>query len=180
MLFGPPAVGKTTIGQCLAETTNFTLLHSHMIIDIVTEFFPFGSERFWTLLGEFHNRIQEEMAAEGRNLITTNIWNFENSTDAEHVETMLQRVRARGGEMFFVELNAPLDDRLERNSTVNRIRSKKTDWATPGYLQEWDEIHENASMGRFPYPNQHLVLDTTKYSAIEAASRIKRFFMLEN
>ena len=80
--------------------------------------------------------------------------------------------------MLFVELAAPLYERLNRNTTESRVRKKKTDWATPDYLQAWDDEHETASNGRFPYPEHHLVLDTTEYSAEEAASRIKRHFML--
>jgi replication-associated recombination protein RarA len=41
LLFGPPAVGKTTVGQELEQLTGFRLFHIHQVIDLVTQYFPY-------------------------------------------------------------------------------------------------------------------------------------------
>ena len=50
ILFGPPAVGKMTVGQELSRLTGYPLLHNHMTIDLVTEFFDFGTPQFGRLV----------------------------------------------------------------------------------------------------------------------------------
>ena len=46
LLFGPIAVGKTSVGEALAQRTALTLLRAHMTIDLVTQFLELGSDPF--------------------------------------------------------------------------------------------------------------------------------------
>ena len=39
LIFGAPAVGKMTVGQELERITGFRLLHNHMTIELVLNFF---------------------------------------------------------------------------------------------------------------------------------------------
>lgn len=39
LIFGPQAVGKMTVGQELAKSTELKLFHNHMTIDLVGNFF---------------------------------------------------------------------------------------------------------------------------------------------
>jgi hypothetical protein len=50
VIFGPPAVGKMTVGYELARLTGLRLFHKHMTIDLVLNFFEFGDERFLRLV----------------------------------------------------------------------------------------------------------------------------------
>lgn len=43
ILFGPQAVGKMTVGQCLEAKTDLKLFHNHMSIDFVSPFFDYGT-----------------------------------------------------------------------------------------------------------------------------------------
>jgi len=43
ILFGPPAVGKITVGQAIEARTKFKLFHNHMITDAVMHIFGVGS-----------------------------------------------------------------------------------------------------------------------------------------
>ena len=43
LLFGPQAVGKMTVGQELAKITGLKLFHNHMTIDLVSNFFDYGT-----------------------------------------------------------------------------------------------------------------------------------------
>jgi uncharacterized protein YuzE len=44
LLFGPPAVGKTTVGQELERLTGFRLLHNHRTIDLISQYFPWSDD----------------------------------------------------------------------------------------------------------------------------------------
>jgi shikimate kinase len=46
LLIGPPAVGKMTVGQELAKRTGLKLFHNHMSLELVNQFFDFGTEAF--------------------------------------------------------------------------------------------------------------------------------------
>ena len=43
ILFGPPAVGKMTVGQELEKITRLKLFHNHMSLELVNQFFDFGT-----------------------------------------------------------------------------------------------------------------------------------------
>ena len=43
VLFGPPAVGKMTVGRELERLTGLPLFHNHMTIELVVPFFDFDT-----------------------------------------------------------------------------------------------------------------------------------------
>src|SRR5687768_16427169 len=63
VIFGPPAVGKMTVGHELAKITGLKLFHNHMPIDLVLNFFDFREAPFFRLVSEFRRRVLEEVAA---------------------------------------------------------------------------------------------------------------------
>jgi ATP-dependent Lon protease len=42
-VLGPPAVGKMTVGNAIAEITGLKLFHNHLTIEPVLRLFEFGS-----------------------------------------------------------------------------------------------------------------------------------------
>ena len=97
VIFGPPAVGKMTVGMELERLTGLRLFHNHMTIDPVLQFFPYDSAAFSKLVGEFRRRIFEEVAASDLpGLIFTYVWALNDPRDKAHVDG-LTRVFADGG-----------------------------------------------------------------------------------
>jgi hypothetical protein len=179
LVFGPIAVGKTTVGQALAARTSLTLVHAHMTIDLVTQFFKFGSEPFRRVnLGMVHLLLRELLDQE-RGAILTHIVNFEESGNSADIAELDRAIASYGGRLVFAELQAPLAERLLRNESPARRATKDVSWATPTYLREWDAHHRTASEGHFPYPDRHLIVETTQFSADEAAEQIKAHFRLD-
>src|SRR5262245_63209690 len=70
-IFGPSAVGKMTVGQELKRLTGHRLLYNHMVVDLVTEFFDFGTPGFHRLAEPFTRQIIEACAEQGGGLLTT-------------------------------------------------------------------------------------------------------------
>ena len=86
VIFGPPAVGKMTVGRELAHRTGLKLLHNHMTIELLLQFFDFGSPPFRRLTREFRSRLFEEVAgSELPGLIFTFAWALNLESDKAHV-----------------------------------------------------------------------------------------------
>jgi shikimate kinase len=62
IIFGPQAVGKMTVGQELEKITDLKLFHNHMTIDLVSEFFEYGTKQAKRLVKLFRNEIFEEVS----------------------------------------------------------------------------------------------------------------------
>jgi hypothetical protein len=178
LIFGPAAVGKMTVGQELAKLTGFKLLYNHMIIDLITEFFPFGTPAWGRLTRSFFLQIMEAAAAEQLGLIVTFSLAFYRSDARPIIEELSAKFREAGMRVCYVELAAPLDVRIARNETENRRAHKKVDWATPERLREIEAWGRWNSDGDFPYPEDHLAIENTDVPAAEAARMIVERFGL--
>ena len=126
-VFGPPAVGKMTVGMELARLTGFKLLHNHLTIEPVLDIFAFGSPAFGRLVDEFRRRIIEEAVdADLPGLIFTFVWGVDDERDRDLVASYADVVERGGGAASFVELAAPLEERLRRNETELRLEHKRS------------------------------------------------------
>src|SRR5919205_3229694 len=125
VIFGPPAVGKMSVGHELARLTGFRLFHNHMTIELALNFFGFGEPQFHRLVDEFRRRIFEEVAASDLpGLIFTYVWAFDLASDDATVEEYSEIFRARGGRVVYVELETTQEERLRRNETEFRLAAK--------------------------------------------------------
>ena len=176
-LIGPPAVGKMTVGQELCRRTGFRLFHGHVIGDILSAYFPFGTPPFVRLGQAWRRQFFEEAWLAGLDVVTTVAWRFDVPADAETIWSWLQPY-SEDGRVFCVELVAPLNVRLQRNHTENRRRHKNAIWVTDDYLHEIDANHRYDSGGAFPLDLPHLRLETEHLSAKAAAQRIVKHFDL--
>ena len=182
LVFGPPAVGKMTVGHELAKLTGYKLFHNHMTVEPVLDIFPFGSPPFSRLVNEFRRRMVEEaVLADLRGLIFTLVWGLELPTDRELVSSYIDIVEGAGGRFSFVELFADLDERLARNGTPFRLaekRSKRDVEFSRSNLLDLEEhyvmntsecrtIGEELLEGR-----DHLRIDNTRLDAAEVAKQI--------
>ena len=60
MLFGPPAVGKMTVGREIARRTGYKLFHNHMSIEPILDIFEWGTPPFNRLTMLIRRRVIEE------------------------------------------------------------------------------------------------------------------------
>ena len=82
--FGPPAVGKMTVGREICARTGYKLLHNHMTVEPVLDVFPFGSPPFSRLVNEFRRRILEEAVLALDGLVMTMVWGLDLEEDVVH------------------------------------------------------------------------------------------------
>ena len=182
IIFGPPAVGKMSVGQELAKLTGFKLFHNHMTIDLVLNFFKFGDPPFNRLVGEFRTRVFEEVAASGLpGLIFTFVWGLDLESDKEFIDSSREIFRARGAEVYFVELEAELSERLKRNESQLRLSEKpsKRDVASSKQnLLDLDQKYRMNSNGDFFYQDNYLKINNTHLSAPDTARTIANYFKI--
>lgn len=182
IIFGPPAVGKMTVGLELAKLTGLRLFHNHMTADAVIRLFPVDSPPFLRLIREFRRRIFEEFVLTGdRGLIFTFVWDLDDADDRAFVDATTRLFKERGGEVCFVELAANQAERLRRCDSPLRLGEKPLLRDVEGvraFLVRADAGTRMNTEGAFPYPDRHLRIDNTQVDAPTAATQIARHFGL--
>jgi hypothetical protein len=127
VLFGPPAVGKMTVGRELCARTGYRLFHNHMTIEPFLGIFDYGTPSFTRLYSEVRRMVLEEAIVSGlAGLVFTYVWGLELESERDFLQSYVDQVDAAGGSVAFVELAAPLDVRQERNNSELRLTEKKS------------------------------------------------------
>jgi adenylate kinase len=182
VIFGPPAVGKMTVGYELAKLTGMKVFHNHMTIDLILEFFPYGHEKFSTLVSEFRLRIFEEVATSDLpGMIFTYVWAIDQPADKQQVDSYCDIFRSNGANVYFVELEADLDERLERNKSDFRLfkkSSKRDTVRSEKNLLKTDHQYKMNTNGDFFYRENYVKINNTNLSPEKTARQIVEAFGL--
>lgn len=181
LIFGPQAVGKMTVGQELSRLTDLKLLYNHMTIELLEPFFGFGPE-MWRLSSLFRKEIFQSVAkSDSEGMIFTFVWAFDLQEDWDFVESTCEIFEREGAEVCLVELEADLDERLERNKSPHRLAHKPTkrDVAASEYeLTESMKKHRlNSQDGEIKREN-YIKINNTRLGANEVAELIVERFGL--
>lgn len=127
LIFWPQAVGKMTVGQELTKITWLRLFHNHMAIEVVAPIFGYGpkSPTGTKLVDSFRKQIFQEFAQSDMEwLIFTLIRYFDEQDDRDYVTNTCRIFEDQWWEIYFVELEADANTRIERNTTPNRLEHK--------------------------------------------------------
>lgn len=176
VMFGPPAVGKMTVGFELAKLTGFKLFHNHLTIELVLNFFDFSTPKFNILVGEFRRRIFEEVAkSDLKGLIFTFVWAIDLESEREYIEGFCDIFREQNADIYFVELEADLEERLRRNESEFRLAekpSKRNIETSKANLIHHEENYQLNTDGDFFYEENHFKINNTHLSPEETARKI--------
>lgn len=171
-----------SVGAELASLTDLLLFHNHVAIEPALKLFPFGSPPFIRLVRTFRSQVFQEVAqSDSPGLIYTILWNLSDERDKEYIDEVASLFRSHGAEVFYVELYSPLEERLKRNRTGERLREKpsKRDLEASERRLLANEVHRLNSDDDFFYPEQHLRIDNSELTAREVAERIIHRFQLQ-
>lgn len=180
-IFGPQAVGKMTVGQELAKVTGLKLFHNHMTIDLLEPLFCFSPE-MWRLTHLFRQEIFNSFSkSDNYGMIFTKVWYFNQKEDWVDIENICQTVSSQGADIYFVELEANVEERLKRNKTPHRLEYKPTkrniEQSEQHLLSTLESSRLNSKMGEIEKEN-YLRIDNTYLSAEEVAQIIIKEFQL--
>lgn len=183
IVFGPPASGKMTVGQALQkQRTGYKLFYNHLSLELVNQFFDFGTSDFRQLDRKIRFAIFEAIAASPiEGLIFTFVWAFGFESDQKYVDDIVRIFEARQASVYFVELKCDLAERLIRNKHEHRLQhkpSKRDTNFSEKLLLEQEKIYRmNSEDGELKDRNV-LKIDNTKLSAIEVAEQVVQHFQL--
>ena len=179
LIVGDGAVGKMTVGQELMKITDLRLFHNHMTIEPVLEIFnDFNID----VIMKMRYMIFEEFAKTDKyGMIYTCMWAYDEESDWKIMNKIFDIFKSVDAELYCVELVAPLEVRLERNVTENRLAnkpSKKNIEASNERLVRHTKEHRFVSFdGEVPIKN-FMRIDNSNLEASEVAKMIKDKFHL--
>lgn len=177
VIIGDAAVGKMTVGQELMKITGLRLFHNHMAIEFVIDVFGYYDPNIIVKLREV---IFESYAQSQNNgLIFTYMWAFDHQSDWDYVTKVSDIFKLQGAELYYVELVAPLDVRLERNVSENRLAHKASkrdlEASNQRVINDSSKYRTVSYEGEIPFKN-YIKIDNSKISAQECAERIVQYF----
>lgn len=171
-----------TVGQELAKVADLKIFHNHMTIDLVSIFFDYGSSAGKRLVELFRKEIFEEVSKSDLNgIIFTYVWAFDQKEDWDYVNQVCELFESRGATVYFVELEADVEKRIERNKTPNRLEHKPTKrniaWSENDLKTSMETYRLNSLPGEIKQSN-YLRINNTYISAEDVAKQIKKEFYL--
>ncbi len=178
-LIGDAAVGKMTVGQELMNLTGLRLFHNHMMIEPVIEIFGAFNGHVTQQLREVIFR--EFAKSENDGMIFTYMWAFDMPSDWEYVAHVTEIFRQQNAEIYYVELIAPQEIRLQRNETPNRLQHKASkrdlEASRARVLRDDANYRCVSNPGEIPFEN-YLRIDNSNLPPETVAAMIKEKFML--
>lgn len=178
-LIGDAAVGKMTVGQELMKQTGLRLFHNHMTIEPVIEIFgSFNGE----VTRQLREVIFREFAkSDNKGMIFTYLWAFDMPSDWEYVAHVADIFSQQGADIYYVELVASQEIRLQRNETPNRLKHKasKRDIAGSRARLLRDDAHHRCESfpGEIPFEN-YIRIDNSHLEPDIVAAMIRERFGL--
>ncbi len=182
VIFGPHAVGKMTVGQALAAQTGLKLFHNHMTIDVVSDLFENMPGERSRLTQLFREEIFQAFASSDEyGMIFTYMWAFDQQGDWDYIHHVEDIFKSRGAEVYYVELCADYDLRIQRNKTENRLLHKSTKRDIVKSEALFRRLEAKYRLNSLPgelTKEHYLRIDNTHLSPEEAARQIREAFSL--
>ncbi|MBU0647677.1 AAA family ATPase [Patescibacteria group bacterium] len=174
VIYGPPATGKLTVAQKLAELTNFKIFHNHLTVDLATSVFDFGTPGFNHIKTKFRLDMIEAAAKYKTNTITTFCYaHHEKKENQQFVKNMIKRVKKHKGQVYFVYLFCDIKTMLERVENKSRQQYGKLQSS----IKLQNIIKDLDYFTPIPFVD-NFIIDNTNLPALNAAKKIEEKFKI--
>ena len=174
VIYGATAVGKLTTAKELAKKTGYPILHNHLTIDLVENFFPFKSKPFSNLLRKIRLDIVSELLSQK---VPGLIWTtgFPNTKDTHAFYMRLDSLmRKNGGAVNYVKLVCDPEEQKKRVLGKGREKYNKTNT-----LNKLAKEMNDLDFSTLTPVDQTLVIDNTHLSAQKVVLKIMKYFFPE-
>jgi len=178
---GPQAVGKMTVAEKIKERIGYSLMVNHDSIEVSDKIFGMGTPAQKELnkiirKGAFDIAIKYDI-----DMIFTFVTAFDSPEDIEYLNNLRSMFEATGGQFYFVELEADVKTRLERNITPHRLASKFTkndvERSQRDLLDTMEKYRLNSNDGELICSN-HLKINNTNLEPEVVADQVIEHFKL--
>jgi hypothetical protein len=173
VIYGPPAAGKHTIGEKLAELTGYRFFYNHLTVDVVRALFDDDEDhRRDKLLDDLRIDVMETAARYDLDTIFTMAYQ-DDERSRGFVARINETISRHGGTVHYVRLDPPDITLYERIGNESRVRLHKP--STPEHLDHKLSTNNfRVTIG----DSSTITLDTSKLSPLQAAQRIIKEFKL--
>lgn len=187
LILGPSAVGKMTVGQQLSRALGYPLFHNHHSIELTLELFAWGTPEF-KAVNEGIRELVLETVRSSENLagfLFTLMIAFNEEEDVAYVNDYIRQFEEKGWTVYVLELYAPLEERIERNITSNRLNYKASkrnlEFSQRNILEMEERFQCNSTTNLFTIPDHHyLRLNNSEKSPEQVATEAIAYFGLES
>lgn len=178
---GPHAVGKMTVAESLRDKLKYNMMMNHDSIEVSDRIFGFATPAQKEFNALFREKAFEIAVKHDVDLIFTYVCAFESLDERSYLTSLAEMFTASGGNFYFVELNAALETRLERNATPHRMERKASkkdlQWSTANLLEGMQKHRLNSEPDEIWFQN-HLKIDNTHLEPDQTADMIIAHFGL--
>ncbi|MDP3986496.1 MAG: AAA family ATPase [Candidatus Veblenbacteria bacterium] len=171
-IYGAPGVGKLTVARRLSNLTSFSLLHNHLLNDLVETVFEFGTNEFSQAVRKYRLDLLERAArAKHKGIILTYVYG--KPADKNSLKRIVRQARKHRGQILFVHLIC--DKKVLLKRIKNPSRSVFSKIKTHEKLHDLMKRHD--IFADVPYqPN--FIIDNTHLSPIRAARLIRKRYRI--
>jgi len=164
VISGPQAVGKMTVAESLKEKIGYSLMVNHDSIEVAKKIFSPNVKAWKELNGLIRENVFETAIKNNVNMIFTFVIAFDMQEDVDYLNRLKDMFEASGGKFYFVELEADLETRLERNVTPHRLEAKHSkkdiEWSKKELLETMEKYRLNSFEGEVLFQNQIKINNT--------------------
>ncbi len=171
VMYGPPGVGKFTIGKQLSKKTGFRFFNGHRLADVVHSIFEFGTKEFIeTTNFLWLNLFSKLVKSQPRGLIISFVYGvqtLEGKKDDLFCKKFIAVAKRNDAKIHFIKLTCS-DDRLYRR-VQNKSRRRYGKLTSASLLKK---IRNNYKVDEeIPFVKS-IEIDTTTYTPKQTADRI--------
>lgn len=178
---GPQAVGKMTVAESLRDKIKYSLMINHDSIEVSNKIFGRGSNAQRELSKLIRKNVFEIAIKNNIDMIFTFVTAYDLKSDIDYLNDLRKMFEQTGGSFYYVELEATLETRLERNVTPHRLEAKYSkndiEKSTKDLLEDMDKYRLNSNEGEKICDN-HLKINNTNLSPDEVSNIIIEKFNL--
>ena len=178
---GPQAVGKMTVAESLRDKLRYNMMMNHDSIEVSDRIFGFATPAQKEFNAYFREKAFELAVKHNVDLIFTYVCAFEMQEERDYLTGLHDLFTENGGNFYFIELSASLEERLARNETPHRMERKasKRDvvWSKANLLKDAKNHRLNSAEGETWFEN-HLKIDNTELAPDTVADMVIKAFGL--
>lgn len=181
VIAGPQAVGKMTVAEKLKEKIGYSLMVNHDSIEVAKKIFYPDNIAWRELNGIIRENVFKTAIKNNIDMIFTFVIAFDMQEDVDYIKKLKEMFEESGGNFYFIELEADLETRLERNNTPHRLEEKKSkrdiEWSRKELLESMEKYRLNSNEEEKLFENQ-IKINNTNLEPEEVANIIIEKFNL--